>query len=288
MVSFRDSNSEWLHTVAHDLKSPINSVRGCVEMVMQLGPLNERQGHFAGRALAGLQRMEHLVSRLLDISWVDADAPLDLSEVSLPDIVHEAVDLLAEMAAQHNISVDVKTDPRILEMTGDERRLGQVFDNLLSNAIKYNRQDGRVVVEAAREYNSVRVSVRDTGIGITEEEQPRVFERFFRSRRGVALKIEGSGLGLAITHAIVKKHGGRIWFESQADVGTTFYFTLPLQLDSGDGDDPTVESFQDLGEGQDGRVLRRTELASEAQDSVDDNFQENRHDTDEDSSSDEH
>src|SRR5215475_11472090 len=97
MVASRDPNSEWLNTVAHDLKTPINSVRGCIELVKQLGPLNERQEHFATRAMAGLQRMEHLVSRLLDISWVDAEVDLDLTTVSLQSAVDEAVNLLDEM-----------------------------------------------------------------------------------------------------------------------------------------------------------------------------------------------
>ncbi|HSS97280.1 MAG TPA: histidine kinase dimerization/phospho-acceptor domain-containing protein [Terriglobales bacterium] len=110
MVSTPDPDSEWLNTVAHDLKTPINSVRGCIELVKQLGPLNERQEHFASRAMAGLTRMEHLVSRLLDISWADADIALDLSAVSLKAAIEEAVNLLEEMAATRNISISIQVD----------------------------------------------------------------------------------------------------------------------------------------------------------------------------------
>ncbi len=280
MVSFRDPNTEWLNTVAHDLKSPINSVRGCVDMVMQLGPLNERQEHFATRALAGLQRLEHLVSRLLDMSWVEADAPLELSEVVLGDLIDDAVDLLREVAAQRGIKVKTKVDSRITPIVADERRLGQVLDNLISNAIKYNRQDGKVTIKAAYDHDSVVVSVQDTGIGISEEEQDRVFERFFRSLRGVELKIEGSGLGLAITQAIVQKHGGRIWFESRPDKGTTFHFSLPLRAASGEGDDEVGEMPQALGEFPEAFLSRQADLSSEASDSVDDNLQESNDDSD--------
>jgi signal transduction histidine kinase len=286
MVSFHKSDSDWLHTVAHDLKTPINSVRGCVDMVMQLGPLNERQEHFAERALAGLKRMEHMVNRLLDITWVDADAPLEIDEVSLYDVVNEPVDLLREMADKRNIRLEVELDPRVDTISVDVRRLGQVIDNLVSNAIKYNHDGGTVSVKVVYQYDSLLVTVQDSGIGIAQDEQARVFERFFRSRRGIELRIEGTGLGLAIARAIVHKHNGRIWFESQPDQGTTFFFTLPLRVDS-EGDDSSSDSSQDLGEGPEGRILNHANLASEATDSVDDNLQENPDDNGDDLSSDE-
>jgi signal transduction histidine kinase len=290
MVASSDSNSEWLHTVAHDLKTPINSVRGCIELVKQLGPLNERQEHFATRAMAGLQRMEHLVSRLLDISWVDAEVELDIEPVSLPSAIAQAVNLLEEMASTRRVTVTVNVDPRLERehILVDERRLAQVLDNLISNAIKYNRDDGSVVVTAGVDGDVVAISVQDGGIGIAEEDQPRIFERFFRSRHGVALKIEGSGLGLAITEAIIQKHGGRIWFESIFDKGTTFYVTLPLNIEIGDGDDSSDEFVQDMNVIRDGRTDFSVDNALEEADSIDDSLQENRTLSHLDDSSDEH
>jgi signal transduction histidine kinase len=276
MVSSPDPNSEWLNTVAHDLKTPINSVRGCIELVKQLGPLNERQEHFAERAMAGLQRMEHLVSRLLDISWTDANLELDLSPVSLKTAIGEALNLLEEMAATRNIPVSVEVDSRIGHLLLDSRRIAQVLDNLISNAIKYNHDGGAVKITASHQGDHVLVGVQDTGLGISDEDQPRIFERFFRSRQGVALKIEGSGLGLAITEAIVQKHGGRIWFESELDKGTTFYFTLPLSSQLADGEDEFEEMSQELAESFDNQVLQTRDAALEEADSVDDSFQEKR------------
>src|SRR5689334_10970338 len=122
-MDFRDANTEWLHTVAHDLKTPINAVRGCIELVQHSGPLNERQQHFATRAMAGLQRMEHLVSRLLDISWVDADVELELSVVNMRTIVDEAIDLLKDAAEQRGITVRVESGERINTVSADSRRL---------------------------------------------------------------------------------------------------------------------------------------------------------------------
>jgi signal transduction histidine kinase len=277
--------AEWLNTVAHDLKTPINSVRGCVQIIPKLGPLTERQEHFVERAMAGLDRMEHLVSRLLDISWVDSDVQLELTDIDLSRMIHDVVDALQMAAAQRQVEIDLDLDPQLTTFRGDARRLGQVFDNLVSNAIKYNREGGRVLVRAAYEGDALLVNVSDTGIGIPTEEQQRVFERFFRSRQSVALKIEGSGLGLAITKSIVQKHGGHIWVESRAGEGTTFYFTLPLSVAHRDGDDGYGEASQEAGEG-DERWARRAELASEERDAVDDDMQETREYTQVDSSSD--
>lgn len=286
-MSQRDFSADWLNTVAHDLKTPINSVRGCILLVQQLGPLTEKQQQFTQKALNGLQRMEHLVSRLLDISWVDADAELDLTEIPLQAVVDEAIEPLREIAEQRDITIGVEFDPRIRSVVADARRVGQVIDNLVSNAIKYNRDGGKVFVKVAYEPDAVHIQVQDTGIGISDSDQVRVFERFFRAREGVALRIEGSGLGLAITKAIVQKHGGRIWFQSKQGEGASFFFTLPLHPDRGDGSDSSDESSQDLGEGNDGRLARRTSLASEERDVVNDNMQEKRHQEFNDSSSDE-
>ncbi len=223
-----DSSNEWLDTVAHDLRTPINLVYGCLDVIQNLGPLNEKQLHYLDRAFAGLKRMEHLIARLKDISWVDSSVPLELSEVNLSDLIAEAVDLLLEAAEQREVKVRVNVSSAIETIHVDAARMAQVMDNLLSNAIKYNRQGGTVVIGATKEADSIRVMVQDTGMGIADEDQPHVFDRFFRAPEGVRLKIEGSGLGLAITSGIIQRHGGRIWVESQINVGSTFYFTLPL------------------------------------------------------------
>src|SRR5262249_38481876 len=126
-----------------------------------------------------------------------------------------------------------------------------------------------------------------TGIGISEDDKPRVFDRFFRARAGVKKKIEGTGLGLAITQGIVEKHRGRIWVESELNKGTTFFFTLPLPTEIIEGDDGHREVAQNLGEGPEGRVVRAADLASEERDVVNDNIQENRELSQIDSNSDE-
>lgn len=274
MTQANDPQADWLNAVAHDLKTPINAVRGCIELMQQLGPLNDRQQHFAEKAMNGLQRMEHLVARLLDISWIDAGMGLEYEDCDLGKIIHEVVGMLTDNAERRQIMIHTDIDPRLELVQADSQRLTQVVDNLVSNAIKYNHDGGEVWIQAAQETDQVLVSIRDTGMGISAEDKPRVFERFFRAREGVAMKIEGSGLGLAITRAIVQKHGGRIWLESEPGAGTTFFFTLPLEIS--EGGDRVVEVRQDTGEAVESRDTPLNDAGSEEPDVIDDAVQEKR------------
>ncbi|MBZ0278668.1 MAG: HAMP domain-containing histidine kinase, partial [Anaerolineae bacterium] len=187
-----DSMAEWLNVVAHDLKTPIGSVRSCVDLIQQLGELNEKQQQFANRAMAGLDRMEHLVSRLLDISWIDANMRLELSACDLQALIQETIDLHHDVARTRNIALRVDFASDVEPVQLDIRRMAQVMDNLVSNAIKYNQDGGGVDIVVTNERDSVLVKVRDTGMGISADDQKRVFDRFFRARDGVRKKIEGS------------------------------------------------------------------------------------------------
>ncbi|NWG17354.1 MAG: HAMP domain-containing histidine kinase [Chloroflexi bacterium] len=277
MTQVNEAKADWLNTVAHDLKTPINSVRGCIELVQQLGPLNERQKHFADKAMTGLQRMEHLVARLLEISWIDAEMALSLMDCDLGMIIREVVDLLRPSAERRQITIQLDLDPKLGMIIADMQRITQVVDNLVSNAVKYNLDGGQVWIKAIRQEDRVLLSVRDSGIGISPEDQPHVFERFFRSREGVARKIEGSGLGLAITKAIVQKHGGRIWLESKPKLdGTMFYVALPLQNAVSEGGERLAEARHEVGEGAERRETRQVPSASEERDAISDDSQETR------------
>lgn len=276
MTQVNEAKADWLNAVAHDLKTPINSVRGCIELVQQLGPLNERQKHFAEKAMAGLQRMEHLVARLLEISWIDADMALTLMDCDLGLVIHEVVDLLRPSAERRQIVTHLDLDPKLGLIVADLQRITQVVDNLVSNAIKYNHDGGQVWIKAVRQEDRVILTVRDSGIGISPEDQSHVFERFFRSREGVARKIEGSGLGLAITKAIVQKHGGQIWLESKPKEGSVFYVALPLQNALGEGGERVREVRYEVGERSERRETRQVSAASEERDAISDDSQETR------------
>ncbi len=287
MMDKTDSVAGWLDTVAHDLKSPLNAVRGCLDCVQGFGPLNDRQQHYLDRAFAGLQRMEHLVARVHEISWIDSSLPLELSRVNLRAIVDDVLDMVHEACEKRQITSQILIPDDTLTIVADGPRLWQVIENLISNAIKYNTDQGKITIRIEQQGDSVLVSVTDTGIGISPNDVPYVFDRFFRAVDSVRRKIEGTGLGLAITKAIIERHEGRIWVESQPGAGSTFTFVLPIWQPALEGDDDTLDALQGHGEGHDGRKTQEARLSSEERDAVNDDLQESREITQVDSAVDE-
>lgn len=221
------NTNDLLRDIAHELQTPITSAKGFVELVQLHGPMTENQQRFSNRALEVLLHMEQMVERLANLAWMGQDQPLKLDSTDLRDVIDRAIDLLEYQAKPRHITIEVKYAPRLGKIQGEERRLDQVMINLLGNAIKYNRDGGTVLVTAEGNKNEVRVTVRDTGQGILPEEQEHIFEHYFRAQASRQYRIEGQGLGLAIVKAVVEKHGGRIWVESQPGEGTSFIFVLP-------------------------------------------------------------
>jgi signal transduction histidine kinase len=265
---------EIVSVIAHDLKTPITSVKGFIELMKHSGPLNERQEHFSERALSALKQMESLVQRLLELAWIDADRPLEPQLCDLTSVIENAVAMLRDYADRRQIVLSVAIDPDLGTVQADERRLDQVMLNLLSNAIKYNRKGGEVSVAARSLDENVQVSVRDTGVGISENDQQYIFERFFRSRTPHEEKIEGTGLGLSIVKAVIEKHGGQVWVESREGVGSIFTFTLPRVMRLSEGEDITEEAISPRIDSAEGMDLAHSESLNEVIDAVDDNIQE--------------
>src|SRR5690606_26832910 len=138
--------NELLGVVAHDLKTPISAVKGLIELMQHVGPLNERQMHFSERALAGLQLMAQLVARLLDLAWIDADRPLDPHETGLADLIAMVLELRDDQAARRGVTIEVQIDPKVGAIQAEARRVEQVVLNLLGNAVKYHREGGNAWV----------------------------------------------------------------------------------------------------------------------------------------------
>jgi len=139
--------------------------------------------------------------------------------------------MIKERVLAHSISLDLETAEELegLEIMADERKFKQVMFNLLSNAVKFTPDGGAIKVEGRKEEKELIISVSDTGIGITPQEQKRIFEEFYQASGGVKDKTPGTGLGLALTKSIVEMHGGRVWVESEGPgKGSRFTFTLPI------------------------------------------------------------
>jgi signal transduction histidine kinase len=152
---------------------------------------------------------------------------LELATFDLPLAIDNARTFVRERATKHGITLDVDVDERLGDCVGDERKIKQILLNLLSNAVKFTPEGGRIGIHARQTDGSVEISVSDTGIGISPEDQARVFEEFRQVGGDYAHKTEGTGLGLTLAKKFVELHGGKIWVESEVGKGSTFTFTLP-------------------------------------------------------------
>ena len=222
---------EFISLVSHELRTPLTSIRGYLELLRDDGRLDEEQLRYIGIVDRNSERLLDLVSDLLFLAQVDAGKlNFELRPVDLEALVADCVEAAQPTAAAKEIELTTSTQELPVQLQGDPARLAQVLDNLVSNALKFTPSGGRVEVSLQAVDGVAVIEVSDTGLGLAEDEQDQLFERFFRSSRASENAIPGTGLGLAIAKTIVERHGGRIRLESTVDVGTTVRVELPLSL----------------------------------------------------------
>jgi signal transduction histidine kinase len=222
---------EFISLVSHELRTPLTSIRGYVELMQEDGGFDEDQLRYLGIVDRNSARLLDLVSDLLFLAQVDAGKlTFELRPVELELVVAECIEASQPTAQAKQIELVASTQPLPAPLQGDPTRLAQVLDNLVSNALKFTPAGGRVDVRLSAGDGMAVLEVQDTGLGLPEDEQDQLFERFFRSSRASENAIPGTGLGLAIAKAIVERHGGRIALDSAVNVGTTVRVELPLSL----------------------------------------------------------
>jgi signal transduction histidine kinase len=218
---------EFVSLVSHELRTPLTSIRGYLELMLS-EELSDDQRRFLRIVDRNSERLLDLVSDLLFLAQIEAGKlAIEVGSFDLKRLVEECVEASAAVAESRGVELEA-TIGRLPKIEGDRTRLHQVLDNLLSNALKFTPSGGRVDVSLKRDGDTAVVEVGDSGLGIPEEEQARLFERFFRSSNATENAIPGTGLGLTITKAIVERHGGGIEIESAENAGTTVRVRLPL------------------------------------------------------------
>ena len=221
---------EFLSLVSHELRTPLTSIRGYLDLVLQgeAGEITPEQRRFLEAVERNSGRLLRLVGDLLFVAQADAGRlSLERAGVDLSELAAHCVEESAPAATEKSVSLVLLAEP-VPTLVGDRGRLAQVLDNLVSNALKFTPEGGTVQVRTLAEDDHVVLEVEDTGIGIPQEDQPRLFERFFRSAMAEDQAIPGTGLGLAIVKAIVEAHSGEISISSREGMGTTFRILLPL------------------------------------------------------------
>lgn len=221
--------SAFLASMSHELRTPLNAVIGFSDVLLEglFGGLNERQEEYVRDIRDSGQHLLGLINEILDLSKVEAGRmELEPSAVFLPGLLEGGLALVRERATRQAQTVSLDVGDGVGEVWADEVKLKQVVVNLLTNAVKFTPSGGTVDVRAWVEGDEVLVTVRDTGIGVAESDQGRIFEAFQRGDRRAST--EGTGLGLTLSKRFVELHGGRIWVESALGEGSTFGFAIPV------------------------------------------------------------
>jgi signal transduction histidine kinase len=225
------AKSEFVSLVSHELRTPMTSIRGYADLMMKgaVGPLTPQQGEFTRTILNNVERMEVLVSDLRDISRIETgQMHLEIEEVRLAEALRNALQATQGQIEARSQHLTVEIPENLPPIRADGARLTQILINLLSNACKYTPSGGYIRVRAWMQGRYVHCTVSDSGIGISPQDQKRLFTKFFRADDPAVQEVPGTGLGLCIVKNLVELQYGEIGVESEVGKGTTFRFTVPV------------------------------------------------------------
>lgn len=226
--------TEFLSNISHELRTPLTSIRISIEsLISAIGSriTDEAQARLLLNINRNTQRLDRLVRDLLDMARLQSGTvKLNLQSLDLRDVVREGIETIRPLAETKKQAIGFRLSRDLPPVIGDRGRLVQVLINLLANASEYTPSQGSIRVLARKRDDAILVSVADTGPGIPEEEQKRIFERFYRSPGEDGGHRVGLGLGLPIAKAIVQLHGGTIWVQSHLGKGSVFSFSLPCEV----------------------------------------------------------
>jgi PAS domain S-box-containing protein len=227
--------SEFVATVSHELRTPMTAIKGYVDILTMgaAGALNENQMHFLDVVRNNIDRLNTLVSDLLDISRIEAGrVTLNPQSVDLYGIAEDVIEdvLRRSQTDDKPMALSLDAPKKLPSVIGDSERVRQIMSSLVDNAYNYTPENGTITVNMHQKNGEIQVDIQDNGVGVALEDQPRIFERFFRGEHPLVLATPGTGLGLPIVRQLVEMHNGHIWMSSTGvpGEGSTFSFTLPI------------------------------------------------------------
>lgn len=236
---------EFISKVSHELRTPLTAIKGHVDLLLlgSLGSLNDSQVSCLNIAKNNANRLRDLIEDILDISRIESGKiKLYFKHVDLQTVINDVVQSLGLEAERKEMDVAVEIADELPLVVADQRRLTQVVFNLFSNAVKYTFARGHISVRVfLNPANMMQVEVEDTGVGMSPEQQQKLFRPFYRADNPLRDEVGGTGLGLSIARSLVEQHGGEMWVNSEQGKGSTFSFIIPLQqpetYNTADGDD---------------------------------------------------
>jgi len=226
-----EARNAFVASATHELRTPLTNIRLYVDELLEDPEQDVTKRTTAMNVISqGVRRLERMVSDMLSVSQIEAGTlKLNKGDVRLEPIFEELRADFAEQARQKEIKIKFDLPPKWPQMEGDRDKIMMALHNLIGNAIKYTPAGGEVTVRASADGKNFSCDVVDNGIGIKDEEQPLVFEKFYRAKDKRIANVTGTGLGLAIAREVVRLHGGDIGLKSQIDKGSTFTMTLPAK-----------------------------------------------------------
>lgn len=227
------AKSEFLSLMSHELRTPLQAIIGYTDVVIEELKVNDDQSHVSDltRVISNSERLLKLINGVLDLAKIESGRmELDLTEVKLSSLVQEALDTVAPLIEKNSIRVDVEVDDGSFLPVADPEKLLHILLNLLGNAIKFS-PNGVVTIKAFHKPEHIYISVTDTGIGMSPEQQLHIFDPFKQADSSTTRKFQGSGLGLSITRQLCELMGGAIRVESQLGQGASFIVDLPLPIE---------------------------------------------------------
>jgi signal transduction histidine kinase len=224
------AKSEFLSITSHELRTPITPLKAQLQMLQQgfYGPLTDKQNESLTVILRNVERLDRIIEDFLEVSRIEAARLKFAFRPTKPhDIINDTVNLMQGFAHDKNITITIHSSS-LPQIELDPDRVSQVLRNLLHNAVKFSPNDSTIDVTAENVKGFIQFSVQDHGLGLTPEDQIRIFEPFYQVEKTSNRKYGGTGLGLTICRGIVESQKGKIWVESRPGVGSTFHFTIPL------------------------------------------------------------
>jgi two-component system sensor histidine kinase VicK len=224
--------SDFLSTVSHDMRSPLTFMKGYCDMMGLVGPLNERQTSFVEKIGSGVMQMSDMVEKILEAGRLDPETgsyELAREATDVNELAQKVVTSMAAAADKKGLSFSSTIEPDLPVMNLDKGMVGSAFSNLVENAVKYTPEGGAVDIMVGVVDGSLQFRVSDNGLGISKNDQKKLFRRNVRIRRKEWERVKGNGLGLFIVKNVAQRHGGDVWVDSEPGHGCTFTLMIPLE-----------------------------------------------------------
>lgn len=227
-----ENKSDIISITAHQLRTSLSALKWTLKMVLDqdVGKLSEPQSELISKAYRGNERVLTIVNDLMSLSHTEGvTVPYNFKKMDLSHLLDKIIFEFTEETKKKEIILSYEKATMPLPLVNcDEEMISVAIQNLIENAIKYSNTNGKVTINMEKVENEIKISVCDNGIGISPSDKDNIFKKFFRASNAIKKDEIGSGLGLFTTKNIVEKHSGKIWFENNQTIGTTFFISLPV------------------------------------------------------------